>query len=100
MLRVLGVAMRKMKRKTPTASLLRVVMIMRVATTLVLRPQAITLAMFPSEPSTPALRIPHSGLIPTGAEVGLVERPVSELGECFWNRSARPVGASRFLGEF
>jgi len=46
-----------------------------------LRPQAIMLAIFPSEPLSPALKIPHSGLMPTGAMVALAERPVSVLGE-------------------
>ena len=78
-----GCQTRRIERNAPTAALLRVVMIMRVATILMLRPQAIMLAMFPSEPSTPALRIPHSGSIPTGAEVALAESPVSDFGELF-----------------
>jgi len=75
-------------------------MIMRVATILMLRPQATMLAMFPSEPSTPALRIPHSGLIPTGAEVALAERPVSDCRECFSSCGTRRVGVSRFFVGF
>lgn len=67
----------------PTAALLRVVMIISRPTTIMLRPHAIMLAIFPSEPSSPALRAPHSGLMPTGAIVASAERPVSEVGELF-----------------
>ena len=69
------------ERNVPTAALLRVVLIMRKATTIILRPQAIMLAIFPSEPPAPALRIPHSGLMPTGAVAASAEGPVSEAGE-------------------
>ena len=48
-----------------------------------LRPQTIMLAIFPSEPPSPALRIPHSGLMPTGATAASAERPVREVGEFF-----------------
>lgn len=73
------------ERNAPTAALLRVVLIMREATTPILRPQTIMLAIFPSEPPAPALRIPHSGLMPTGAIAGSAEGPVSEVGEFLWS---------------
>jgi len=73
--------MRTIERDAPTAALLRVVMIMRVATKIMLRPQAIMLAMFPTEPSVPALRVPQLGLTPTGAMVASAEGPVSVVGE-------------------
>lgn len=50
-----------------------------------LTPQMIMLAIFPSDPISPALRIPHSGLTPTGAVAALEERPVNVVGECFWS---------------
>ena len=66
----------KVERDAPTAALLRVVMVMRVATKIMLRPQTIILAMFPSE-LLPALGIPHSGLTPTGSSVERPAKPVS-----------------------
>lgn len=45
------------------------------------------LAMFPSEPAAPVLRIPHVGFMPTGAEVGSAEAPVKGdvLKLFFWS---------------
>jgi len=63
-----------------------------------LRPQAIMLAILPSEPPSPALIIPHSGLMPTGAVVALAERPVSVFGDfsSSWGRGWRESGLHRF----
>ena len=72
-------------------------------TAIMLRPQAIMLAMFPSELLPPALRIPHCGLTPTGAVAGLLEIPTRTFGEFFkscrgdvlvsWFRSMAPMRA-------
>jgi len=43
---------------------------------IMLSAQATILAMFPSDPSEPRLRIPHPGLTPTGADEGSLDRPV------------------------
>lgn len=48
---------------------------------MMLTPQVIMLAIFPSDPASPALRIPHSGFTPTGALTALEERPVRVAGE-------------------
>ena len=61
---------------SPTAAALRVVIMIRPNTMIMLSAHATILAMFPSDPSEPRLRIPHSGLTPTGADVGFVDRPV------------------------
>ena len=74
---------REVERNAPTAALLRVVMTIRARTTIMLKPQTIMLAILPSDPCWPALRIPHSGLIPTGALAGSEEIPVSVVGEWF-----------------
>jgi len=72
-----------LERDAPTAAFLRMVIKMRAPMTIMLRPQATILAMFPNEPFCPALRAPQVGLMPTGAIVASAERPVSEVGEFF-----------------
>lgn len=72
---------KEVEKDAPTAALLRVVMTMRSATTIMLTPQTIMLAMFPSDPLAPALKVPHSGLTPTGAMSGSEERLTSVVRE-------------------
>ena len=58
----------------PTAAFLRPVNHMRNPTTNTLNPHARMFAMFPNEPF-PTFKMPHSGLIPTGAVAGLADNP-------------------------
>jgi hypothetical protein len=46
----------------------------------ILKEQARILAMLPIELSEPTRGIPHFGLIPTGADVGLAEAPIRKVG--------------------
>jgi hypothetical protein len=78
-----GYQARKITKDAPTAALLRVVTTMRTKTTIMLTPQTIMLAIFPSDPNCPALMMPHSGFTPTGAVAGMAERLTSVLGEWF-----------------
>ncbi len=60
---------------SPTAACLRVVHTIKSSTKTTLNPQAMMFAMFPKEPSVLTSGMPHSGLMPTGADEELAERP-------------------------
>lgn len=61
---------------SPTAAVLLLVFKINQMTKPMLRPQTMMLAIFANDPSAPANAIPHSGLMPTGAEEGFAETPV------------------------
>ena len=42
--------------------------------------QSTMLGMFPMDPSYPERGIPHTGLMPTGADAALAETPVKSVG--------------------
>jgi hypothetical protein len=54
-------------------------------TTRELKAQARILATLPTELSEPARGIPHFGLMPTGADVVLVEAPIRSAGALRWS---------------
>lgn len=60
---------------SPTAAFRLLVAHIRYTTKMMLRPQAIMLAMLASDPFVPTKPIAHTGLIPTGAVLGSAEGP-------------------------
>jgi len=75
----------RVAQDSPTAAFRLLDIWIKAATNAMHKAQAMMSAMFPTEPSIPALKIPQFGLTPTGALFLPADAPVSVDGEVFSN---------------